>query len=108
MTASTGAALSSRQPRLSTGGGWEKNAQRAGTESSDDRQPGDGSRTIFAFGYGADAPSPFSTALARLDKNHDGQLSPDEYQDIPGDSPDRQVAAVYIAMGKFMGNRDGM
>ena len=64
--------------------------------------------TIFAFGYGADSPSAFSKALARLDKNHDGQLSPDEYLEIPGDTPDRQVAAVYIAMGKFMGNRDGI
>jgi outer membrane protein assembly factor BamB len=64
--------------------------------------------TIFAFGYGADSPSPFSNALARLDKNHDGQISPDEYQDIPGDTADRQQAAVYIAMGKYMGNRDGI
>ena len=63
---------------------------------------------IYAFGYGADSPSPFSKALARLDKNHDGQLTPDEYENIPGDTPDRQIAAVYIAMGKFMGNRDGI
>jgi outer membrane protein assembly factor BamB len=64
--------------------------------------------TIFAFGYGADSPSPFSRALSRLDKNHDGQLTPDEYENIPGDSADRQQAAVYIAIGKFMGNRDGI
>ena len=64
--------------------------------------------TIFAFGYGADSPSPFSKALARLDKNHDGQLTPDEYQDIPGDTPDHQIAAVYIAMANYMGNRDGI
>lgn len=64
--------------------------------------------TIFAFGYGADSPSPFSKALARLDRNHDGQLTPDEYQEIPGDTTDRQQAAVYIAMGKYMGNRDGI
>jgi outer membrane protein assembly factor BamB len=64
--------------------------------------------TIYAFGYGADSPSPFSRALSRLDKNHDGQLTPDEYENIPGDSADRQQAAVYIAMGKFMGNRDGI
>ena len=64
--------------------------------------------TIYAFGYGADSPSPFSRALSRLDKNHDGQLTPDEYENIPGDTPDRQQAAVYVAMGKFMGNRDGI
>jgi outer membrane protein assembly factor BamB len=64
--------------------------------------------TIFAFGYGADSPSPFSKALARLDKNHNGKLSPDEYQEIPGDTPERQQAAVYIAMGKYMGNGDGI
>jgi len=64
--------------------------------------------TIYAFGYGADSPSPFSRALSRLDKNHDGRLTPDEYENIPGDTPDRQQAAVYIAMGKFMGNRDGI
>jgi outer membrane protein assembly factor BamB len=64
--------------------------------------------TIFAFGYGADSPSPFSRALARLDKNHDGRISPDEYHDIPGDSADRQTEAVYVAMGKYMGNRDGI
>jgi outer membrane protein assembly factor BamB len=46
--------------------------------------------------------------LARLDKNHDGKLSPDEYQEIPGDTPDRQQVAVYIAMGKYMGNGDGI
>lgn len=61
-----------------------------------------------AFGYGADSPSPFSKALARLDKNHDGQLTPDEYQDIPGDTADRQQTAEYIAVGKYMGNRDGI
>jgi outer membrane protein assembly factor BamB len=64
--------------------------------------------TIFAFGYGGDSPAPFAGALARLDKNHDGQISPDEYNDIPGDTPDRQISAVYIAMGKFMGNGDGI
>jgi outer membrane protein assembly factor BamB len=64
--------------------------------------------TIFAFGYGADSPSPFSRALAKLDKNHDGKISPDEYTDIPGDTADRQQEAVYVAMGKFMGNRDGI
>jgi outer membrane protein assembly factor BamB len=64
--------------------------------------------TIYAFGYGADSRSPFSRALSRLDKNHDGQITPDEYENIPGDTADKQQAAVYIAMGKFMGNRDGI
>lgn len=64
--------------------------------------------TIYAFGYGADSPSPFSRALSRLDKNHDGQLTPDEYENIPGDTADRQEAAMYIAIGRFMGNRDGI
>jgi outer membrane protein assembly factor BamB len=64
--------------------------------------------TIFAFGYGADSPTPFSRALSKLDRNHDGRLTPDEYENIPGDTPDRQEAAMYIAMSKFMGNRDGI
>ncbi len=64
--------------------------------------------TIFAFGYGADSPSPFSNTLARLDKNHDGQISPDEYQDIPGDNADHQMTAVLTAIGKYMGNGDGI
>jgi outer membrane protein assembly factor BamB len=64
--------------------------------------------TIFAFGYGADSPSPFSNALARLDKNHDGQITPDEYQDIAGDTADHQATAMYTAMAKYMGNGDGI
>lgn len=64
--------------------------------------------TIYAFGYGADAPSQFARALARIDKNHDGVITPDEYRDIPGDTADHQQSAVYVAMGKFMGNRDGI
>jgi outer membrane protein assembly factor BamB len=64
--------------------------------------------TIFAFGYGADMPSLFSNTLARLDKNHDGEISPDEYQDIPGDTADRQATAMMTAIGKYMGNGDGI
>ena len=65
--------------------------------------------TIFAFGYGADhGPSLFGGMLARLDKNHDGQLTPDEYQDIPGDTSDHQLTATLTGMGKYMGNRDGI
>lgn len=64
--------------------------------------------TIFAFGYGATAMSPFSSMLARLDKNHDGQLTPDEYRDIPGDTPDAQTNAMVTAIGNYMGNGDGI
>jgi hypothetical protein len=63
--------------------------------------------TIFAFGYGADSPSPFSDTLARLDKNHDGQLSPDEYQNIPGDAG-HPPTELYTTISKYMGNRDGI
>ncbi len=65
--------------------------------------------TIYAFGYGADhGPGLFSGMLARLDKNHDGQLTPDEYQDIPGDTSDHQTTAMFTGMGKYMGNGDGI
>ncbi len=55
-----------------------------------------GQDTVFTFGYGHEAATPFSTALAKYDKNHDGQLSPDEYWSDP----------FIIAMGRFEGNRD--
>jgi outer membrane protein assembly factor BamB len=65
--------------------------------------------TIFAFGYGADhGPSLFAGVLAQLDKNHDGQLTPDEYQDVPGDTSDHQMTATLTGMGKYMGNGDGI
>jgi outer membrane protein assembly factor BamB len=64
--------------------------------------------TFFAFGYGADMPSPFSGALASLDKNHVGRISPDEYRDIPGDTPDRQRSAMFAAIGNTMGDRNGI
>jgi len=65
--------------------------------------------TVYAFGYGADhGPSLFSGVLAQLDKNHDGQLTPDEYQDIPGDTSDHQTTAMFAGMGKYMGNGDGI
>ena len=44
----------------------------------------------------------------KLDKNHDGQLTPDEYQDIPGDTSDHQMTATLTGMGKYMGNGDGI
>ena len=52
--------------------------------------------TIFTFGYGHDAPTPFSSLLAKYDKNHDGRLTPDEY------GIDPLVAGV----AKYEGNRD--
>ena len=63
--------------------------------------------TIFAFGYGADSPNPFPDYLAQLDKNRDGQISPDEYQNIPGDN-DHMQTAVLAAAGKYLGNGDGI
>lgn len=54
--------------------------------------------TIFTFGYGFDAMSPFADQLQKFDKNHDGKLSPDEY----GNDPD------LIGIGQFSGNKDGI
>ena len=53
---------------------------------------------IFVFGYGADAVDPFSDVLKQLDKNHDGQLTADEY----GDN------ALLIGIAKLGGNGDGI
>jgi outer membrane protein assembly factor BamB len=52
--------------------------------------------TLYVFGYGADAPTPFSNHLSRLDKNGDGRLTPDEYTDN----------ALLNGVAKFNGNRD--
>jgi outer membrane protein assembly factor BamB len=54
--------------------------------------------TLFTFGYGNDMASPFSRQLAKYDKNHDGQLTPEEYGD------DQYLQGV----GQFVGNRDGI
>jgi outer membrane protein assembly factor BamB len=54
--------------------------------------------TVFTFGYGFDAMSPFADQLQKFDKNHDGKLSPDEY----GNDPD------LIGIGQFSGNKDGI
>lgn len=54
--------------------------------------------TVFVFGYGIDAAAPFAQSLTRFDKNHDGQLTPDEY----GNN------SVMVAIGKYVGNRDGI
>ncbi len=52
--------------------------------------------TLYSFGYGSDAPAPFATRLARLDKNGDGKLSPDEYG----------VDPFLHGIAKYGGNRD--
>jgi hypothetical protein len=54
--------------------------------------------TIYAFGYGAAAISPFSRALETRDKNKDGVLTPDEYGDD----------TMMNAIGKYFGNRNGV
>ena len=54
--------------------------------------------TLFTFGYGNDRANPFSAQLQRYDKNHDGQLTPDEYGDD----------AYLKGVGMFVGNRDGI
>jgi outer membrane protein assembly factor BamB len=69
-----------------------------------------GENTIFAFGYGGDSgdtASPFQQYLAQFDKNHDGQISPDEYRNVP-DDPDHLMRDVLTAAGNFMGNGDGI
>jgi len=66
-----------------------------------------GGDTIFAFGYGGDAESPFGYYLTQLDKNHDGQISPDEYKNVPED-PTHLTTDVMTAAGTLMGNRDGI
>ena len=73
------------------------------------RQPGAGSRhhlrvRLWSGSWARSVPP----ALDKLDKNHDGQLTPDEYQDIPGDTSDHQMTAMFAGMGKYMGNGDGI
>ena len=52
--------------------------------------------TLFVFGYGNETAVPFSTRLDKLDKNHDGQLTPDEYGND----------AFLHGIGVYSGNRD--
>jgi outer membrane protein assembly factor BamB len=52
--------------------------------------------TFFTFGYGHEAATPFSTPLARYDRNKDGQLTSDEYANDP----------LIIGIARFGGNRD--
>ena len=51
---------------------------------------------LYVQGYGSDAPAPFSQRLEKLDKNHDGRLSKDEYLDDP----------FLGGIARFTGNRD--
>ena len=54
--------------------------------------------TLFTFGYGNDAATPFSTPLKKYDKDHDGKLTPSEYGDD----------AYLKGVGLFVGNLDGI
>jgi outer membrane protein assembly factor BamB len=54
--------------------------------------------TLYTFGYGYDAMSPWAPYLEKYDKNRDGQLTPDEY----GNN------AYLTGIGRFGGNRDGI
>ena len=51
---------------------------------------------LYTFDLGDDEPSPFAGQLTKFDKNHDGQLTPDEYGKDP----------MLLALGKYAGNRD--
>ncbi|MSV30983.1 MAG: hypothetical protein EXQ57_00520 [Bryobacterales bacterium] len=51
---------------------------------------------LYVQGYGSDEPAPFASRLAALDKNHDGQLTRDEYLDD----------AFLTGIAKYVGNRD--
>jgi len=53
---------------------------------------------LYTFGYGHDEPTPFPSVLARLDKNHDGQLTEDEYG----------KDGLLRTIAHFDGNRDGI
>jgi outer membrane protein assembly factor BamB len=55
-----------------------------------------GKDTFFAFGYGHESATPFSTPLSRYDKNQDGQLTADEYANDP----------LIVGIARFGGNRD--
>jgi outer membrane protein assembly factor BamB len=52
--------------------------------------------TIFVFGYGSEAITPYSNPLEKFDRNHDGRISPDEYG----------TNSVMVAIGKYVGNGD--
>ena len=51
---------------------------------------------LFLFGYGNDTPPPFSTRLAKMDKDGDGKLSEDEFGSDP----------FLRSVARYGGNRD--
>ena len=53
--------------------------------------------TVYALGYGGDAPIRFSQRLKLFDKNKDGRLSPDEYGND----------SILSNLANNVGNRDG-
>ncbi len=55
--------------------------------------------TVIAFGYGYESAIPFEGVLARSDKNKDGVISPDEFP---------TGTDVFTAVGKYLGNKDGI
>ena len=61
---------------------------------------------IYAFGYGLGQETTFAGYLAHLDKNHDGQLTPDEYLNGP-DDPDHLTAGILSVIAST-GNGDGI
>jgi outer membrane protein assembly factor BamB len=53
---------------------------------------------LYTFGYGHDEPTPFDKQLEKYDRNHDGQLTADEY------GKDGMLRTI----ARFEGNRDGI
>jgi outer membrane protein assembly factor BamB len=54
--------------------------------------------TVLAFGYGYSVARPFAAMLEQKDKNKDGKINRDEYNEI-----DTAMSAI----GRYLGNRDG-
>ena len=54
--------------------------------------------TVLAFGYGYNGAIPFSSQLARKDKNKDGRINRDEYT---------RADNVLASVADYVGNRDG-
>lgn len=54
--------------------------------------------TIYVFGYGSDNFTPFTGSLTRFDKNKDGRITRDEYENDP----------IMNSIASNLGNRDGI
>jgi outer membrane protein assembly factor BamB len=52
---------------------------------------------LYIFGYGFEEPRPWHTTLAQFDKNNDGKIGSDEFQDN----------TLLIRLGTQLGDRDG-